>query len=129
MSEKRILKALNSFGLTKNDAVIYIFLAKRGTHKIRDIASVLNLTESNIHKSLKDLLNRKLVKTSSEYPLGFVAVPFEQVIKLIIEVKKEQAKSLQASKEELLSTWRSITEKASSKTFILGQKKKGKELL
>jgi len=129
MSEKRILKALNSFGLTKNDAVIYIFLAKRGTHKIRDIASVLNLTESNIHKSLKDLLNRKLVKTSSEYPLGFVAVPFEQVIKLIIEVKKEQAKSLQASKEELLSTWRSITEKDSSKSIILGQKKKGKELL
>ena len=128
MSEKRILKALNSFGLTKNDAVIYIFLAKRGTHKIRDIASVLNLTESNIHKSLTDLLNRKLVKTSSEYPLGFVAVPFEQVIKLIIEAKKEQAKSLQASKEELLSTWRSITEKNSTKSFILGQKKKGKEL-
>jgi hypothetical protein len=32
-------------------------------------------------------------------------VPFEEVLCLIIEIKKEQAKTLQASKKELLSTW------------------------
>ena len=76
----------------------------------------MNQRESNIHKSLKALLKLNVVKASSEYPLRFIAVPFEKVIDLFIEVKKEKAKALQASKEELLYTWRSITGKDDEKS-------------
>ena len=111
MSRERIINALKVLGLSNIDTGVYVLLAKDGPHKIEEIASVLNQPERNIRRSLRDLQNTKIVEASIEYPFEFIAVPFEEVMKLIIDVKKEQAKALQASKEELLSTWRSLTEK------------------
>lgn len=107
---------MKRFGLSDIDTRVYVFLAKKGPHELEDIALILNQRESNIHKSLKALLKLNVVKSSSEYPLEFMAVPFEEVINLIIEVKKEKAKILQATKRELLSTWGSMTEKDEEKS-------------
>lgn len=116
MSKERIIKTLKRFGLSDVDTLVYVFLAKKGPHELGDIALGLNQRESNIHKSLKALLKLNVVKASIEHPLEFIAVPFEEVINLIIEIKKEQAKILQASKKELLSTWGSMTEKGEEKS-------------
>ena len=43
--------------------------------------------------------------------MEFVALPFEDVLDLFIEVKKEQAKSLLEKREELLSNWRETIKK------------------
>jgi predicted transcriptional regulator len=116
MSRERIINALKVLGLSNIDTRVYVLLAKDGPHKIEEIASVLNQPERNIRRSLRDLQNTKIVEASIEYPFEFIAVPFEEVMKLIIDVKKEQAKALQASKEELISSWRSITEKDEEKS-------------
>jgi sugar-specific transcriptional regulator TrmB len=116
MSEKRILMALNGLGLTKNDAVIYIFLAKQGPHKMRDIASVLKLHERKMHRSLNNLRSLCIVKASNEYPQELIAVPFKEVIDLFVEVKKEQAKAIQEAKDELLYIWQKMTKEKSEKT-------------
>lgn len=104
------------FGLSSIDVQVYVFLANQGSKEIKDIASALDLPEKKIHRSLKDLQSLRIVEASIEYPLEFIAVPFEEVLDLIIEVKKEQAKTLQASKKELLSSWRKITEETSDKS-------------
>ena len=116
MSKERTINALKGLGLSTIDTQVYVLLAKDGPHKIKEIASALNLHERKIHRSLKDLQSISIVKASIEYPLEFMAVPFEEVINLIIEVKKEQAKTLRESKKELLSSWRSITEKKTTKS-------------
>lgn len=116
MSKERIVNALNGLGLTKNDADVYIYLAKQGPRKIIDIASVLNLNQKKIRRSLKNLKSINIVTASIEYPQEFMATPIEEVIELVIKIKREQAKSLQASKKELLSSWRSITEKDNEKS-------------
>jgi hypothetical protein len=43
-------------------------------------------------------------------------LPFEEVIDLFIEVKKEQAKTMQESREELLSSWRETIKKENAKS-------------
>ena len=116
MSRERIINALKVLGLSKIDTQVYVLLARDGPHKIKEIASALNQHESNIHRSLRDLQNINIIKASIEFPFEFVAVPFEEVVNLIIEVKKDQAKALKESKKELLSTWRSITEKDDEKS-------------
>jgi len=116
LSKERTINALKGLGLSTIDTQVYVLLAKDGPHKIKEIASALNLHERKIHRSLKDLQSISIVKASIEYPLEFMAVPFEEVINLIIEVKKEQAKTLRESKKELLSSWRSITEKKTTKS-------------
>ena len=114
MSKERIVKALEQLGLSNIDAQVYVFLAKNGPHELRDIASALNLQERKVHRSVKDLQDMTIVKPSIKHPLELIAVPFEEVIELFIEIKKEQAKAIQESREELLSSWKFITKKDSA---------------
>ena len=106
MSKQRIIKALEGLGLTKIDVQIYVFLAKEGPHNLQEIACKLNLRDNKVYRSLKDLQIIEIVKTSGEHPIKYSAITFEEVIDLFIEVKKEQTKTMQESREELLSSWK-----------------------
>ena len=114
MSRERIIKALKGLGLTQVDAQVYIFLAKNGPHKEKEIIKILELQERQVHCSLKNLQSIEIVKAIGEHPAQFSAVPFEEVIDLFIEVKREQAKTMHESREELLSSWRETIEKKST---------------
>jgi sugar-specific transcriptional regulator TrmB len=111
MSEKRIIKALKGLGLSNIDTKVYIFIAKEGPHRMEKIALALNLPEEKVDRSLKELQSISIVKASIDRPLDFMALPFEEVIDLFIEVKKEQAKVMQESREELLSSWKKAIKK------------------
>ena len=116
MSNKRINETLKKFGLSNIDIQVYVFLANQGLNEIREIALALNLPERKVHRSLRDLQDIRIVNASIAYPLKFMAVPFKEVIDLLIEVKKEQAKAMQQAKDELLSSWRKITKKIPEKS-------------
>jgi sugar-specific transcriptional regulator TrmB len=111
MSKERVIKALKGLGLSSVDVQVYIFLARTGPQKVSEIALALNLPENKVDRSLKELRKIRIIKASIEYPLKFVAVPFEEMIDLFIEVKREQAKNMQESREELLSKWKAIIKK------------------
>jgi len=113
LSRKRVIKALKGLGLTEVDAQVYVFLAKQGPHKKGEIALTLNLHERKVDRSLKELQSISIVKASIQVPLEFMAVPFEEVIDLFIEVKKEQAKTMHESREKLLSSWKATIKKKS----------------
>ena len=116
LSKDRVMRALKGLGISNIDTQVYVLLAKEGPHEMNEIALALNQNKRDIHRSLKNLQSINIVKASIEYPLEFMAVPFEEVINLLIEIKKEKTKTLKASKEEFLSTWRSITEKDEEKS-------------
>ncbi len=106
MSNERIIKALKGLGLSNIDVQVYVLLAKDGPHTEKEIAKMLELQERQVHRSLKSLQRIEIVKAIGRHPVQYFAVPFKDVIDLFIEVKKEQAKNMQKSKEELLSSWR-----------------------
>jgi len=111
-----MLKTLVCLGFRETDAQVYVLLSTEGPKKARDIAEALNLYRRQLYRILKKLQNNGMVNGSSEYPVCFSAVIFEEVLELLVEAKREQHKVLLASKEELLSTWRSITEKYDEKS-------------
>lgn len=111
MSDERIMKALKGLGLSNIDAQLYVFLAKDGPHSGREIAEILELQERQVYQGLKNLQRIEIVKTMGEHPVQFSAVPFEEVIDLFIEVKKEQAKTMQESRKELLTSWKAMMKK------------------
>jgi sugar-specific transcriptional regulator TrmB len=111
LNEERIIKTLERFGFSNIDSRIYIFLAKHGPNTIKETVAEFDVDEKKVCRSFEELLNIGIIKASIEYPLDFIVVPFEELIDILIEVKKEKAKALQASKKELLSFWRSITKK------------------
>jgi sugar-specific transcriptional regulator TrmB len=106
-----LTKTLTGLGLTEIDAEIYVLLAKEGSQKGRNIANALGLYKQQLYRSLKRLQRKGIVTATLEHPSHFSAVPLEKVIELIIKAKLEQAKALQESREELLSSWRSMIKK------------------
>ena len=116
MSREWMLKTLASLGFTETDAQVYVFLTTEGPKKARDIAEALKLYRRQLYRTLKNLQSKGIVNASPEYPARFSAVLFEKVLDLLIKAKTEQQQALQESKEELLSTWRSITKKDTPKS-------------
>ena len=114
MSLERILKALVSLGLSQTDSQIYIFLATEGPAKARNIINGLTINKRQIYRSLKRLQNKGIAIANDERPIEFSAVPFEVVLDLLMEIKKEQAEALQASKKELISNFRTKEKKSNA---------------
>jgi sugar-specific transcriptional regulator TrmB len=106
-----MLKTLVNLGFTETDAQVYVYLATEGPRKASDIAEALRIYKRQLYRRLKGLQSKGIINASSEYPARFSAVLFERVLDLLIQAKKEQQQALQESKEELLSTWRTLTKK------------------
>lgn len=111
-----MLKTLVNLGFTETDAQVYVFLATEGPQEASDIAEALQIYKRQLYRRLKSLQSKGIINASPEYPARFSAVLFEKVLDLLIKAKMEQQQALQESKEELLSTWRSITRKDAPKS-------------
>ncbi len=114
MSIKLALETLKNLGLADIDASVYVYLSKKGPHEQSDLAAALKLTRRQLSRSIQSLETRGMVSTFREDSTKYFAIPFEEVLDEFMKAIKEQARALQASRKELLSTWRSINEKDSS---------------
>jgi sugar-specific transcriptional regulator TrmB len=109
-------KTLMNLGFAEIDAQVYIFLAEEGPHKARDVARALGIYKQRLYCILKKLREKAVVNSSPEIPANFSAVVFEKVLDLFMEARIEQQEALEANKEDLLSTWRSLAEKDEEKS-------------
>jgi len=116
MSLERVIRALVGLGLSRVDAEVYVQLAKKGSIEIGDLANALKFSKQKVNRSFKNLQSKGIVTGSLEGKAIFSALQLQQTIELLIAIKTEQALIMQESKEELLSTWRSITEKDNEKS-------------
>lgn len=114
MSLKRIINVLGKLGLSQTDAKVYIYLAANGPNKARAIVDYLKINRGQVYKSLRRLQNKGATISSNEHPIKFIAVPFEDVLDILMKIKKEQAKILQESKEELISDFRTEKKKSNA---------------
>ena len=103
MSLERVIKALIGLGLTRLDAEVYVYLAKKGPQKVMDLVKALNFSRKKIYDSLKNLKTKGLVTKDRTM---FSALSLEEALDLLIERKKKLANHIQESKKELLATWK-----------------------
>jgi sugar-specific transcriptional regulator TrmB len=107
-------KTLIKLGFTEIDVGVYFYLNQEGPRKINEIAGALKLYRKKLFRILKKLQSRGIIITY-ENPDNFSALPFEKVLDSFIKTNLDQAKRVMKNKEELLSTWRLITEKDDEK--------------
>ena len=107
------MKALGSLGLTENEALIYVYLAKKGPLEERDLANKLKLSKKQLSFSLKSLLTKGMVNSFADRSTKYSAIAFEKVLDQFVKATEKQAKALKVSREELLSTWQTMIEKSS----------------
>jgi sugar-specific transcriptional regulator TrmB len=108
MSHERVLKALVGLGLSEVEAEVYVFLAKTGPQKARNIADALKMYEQQLNRSLESLQDKGIVIATSEHSSQFSAIPFDRALDLLIKAHLEEARDIEHNKREILSQWRSM---------------------
>jgi hypothetical protein len=103
LSLERVIDALIDNGLSRIQAEIYVYLAKKGPKTIEYLTKILLYNRKEIEKSLKNLQFERLVTRNQEM---FCALPFEEALNLLIETKKEQSNRIEKNKKQLLTLWK-----------------------
>jgi sugar-specific transcriptional regulator TrmB len=110
MSREWMLKTLQSLGLKRLDAEVYVYLTQNNPQKARDIAEALETYKRQLYRSLKSLQRKGMVNADQERPTRFSAVSFDKVLDQFSKANREEANNVEENKEKILSTWRSMME-------------------
>jgi DNA-binding transcriptional regulator GbsR (MarR family) len=76
------MQALISLGLTRTDAEVYVYLAKKESQTLGDLCKALNYSKRQLSSSLNGLKNKGLV---TEADNRFFALPFDEALDFLIE--------------------------------------------
>ncbi len=107
MSLERVLKLLETFGLARTDAEVYVYLATKGPRREHDLAIALKIAEQQLNASLKSLQTKGIVTASVEQSAVFSALSFEKVVDFFVNANIQRAIAVKQTKKELLADWRS----------------------
>lgn len=102
-----MLKALESFGLKRLDAEVYVYLAQHDPQKARDIVEALETYKRQLYRSLKNLQRRGMISASQERPAQFSAISFDKVLDKFIEANRGEAQRIEENREQIVWIWRS----------------------
>jgi sugar-specific transcriptional regulator TrmB len=106
LSFELVIETLVGFGFKPTDAQVYIFLAKKGPQRGKDLVNSLKITKQQLYPSLKNLQERGIVNSTHERPAIFSAVSVEKVLDALIKTKIEETERMIQNKEKLISSWR-----------------------
>jgi sugar-specific transcriptional regulator TrmB len=108
LGEKTVENVLKDFGLTEKEVEVYVFLAKHGVLKSREVARQIRKDKAQVLRILKSLQSKGLVESTLEAPKRFTAVPFENVLDAFVKAKRDEAALIESTKKDLLLYWKSI---------------------
>jgi len=109
LSLERVLRVLNRLGFSKVDAEVYVFLAKIGPQKGRDLTTNLKIAKQQLYPILKVMQKKGIVTSNRKRPSLFSAIAFEELLDLYVKTSIDQAQIIIETKEELLANWRNAT--------------------
>ena len=103
LSLERVLRTLESFGLKRVEAEMYVYLAKKGPKTREDIARVMKMPEIRLHQVLESLKKKEFVIISNESFELFAALAFSELLDMMIAIKDEETQVMKETSRELLS--------------------------
>lgn len=103
-----MLKTLESFGLSRVESEVYVYLAKTGPSKVRDLTIGLRMPRQQLYPILKRLKEREIVTVRPERTSLYSALTFSELLNRYVKINVEQAEIIRETKQELLDSWRNM---------------------
>jgi sugar-specific transcriptional regulator TrmB len=110
MSLDRILMLLQDLGLSKDEAEVYVYLAKKGPQTIKTIEESLKKNPEEIMKALKGLEDKQITIKKSKRSIFFLAIPFEKLLTNYAKIRFNQAKRIEQTRLSFLADWKDTIE-------------------
>lgn len=100
LSLERVINALTALGLRRIEAELYVFLTKKKTQTTEELGQAFNIEKNKINSYLLNLEKLELVSKNKSV---ISALPFEEALEVLIDLKKKQTEDMKTNKEELLT--------------------------
>lgn len=97
------------FGLSKNEARIYVYLAKFGGQKAQNVSRALGLHRTETYKILRKLEEKGLVCRMLEKPIKFAAVQIDKALENLVQVNKLRILRLEEEKDRIMGKWSTLS--------------------
>jgi len=102
MQEQEIYILLKDFGLSEDEAQVYLGLLRMGGGKASEISYFTKIERVKAYKMLENLKNRGFITSSLSSPAIFSANDIEKTLDAVIKQKIDESEKLQAYKPSLL---------------------------
>ena len=105
---EKISNELIKFGLTRNQAKIFMYLGKYGSKTSREICKALNLPRTETYNLLNGLLNLGIITSEFQHPTKYTALPMDKAISTIVQNAQENVNNLAKKEIALAKLWNAI---------------------
>ncbi len=106
----RLREDLSKFGLTSNQAKVYIFLGKYGSKTAPEVCKALRLPRTETYHLLTTLQNKGIVSATFQHPIKFAALPLQKAVWVLVNSEKERVNSLEKQEKSIVELWNTVPE-------------------
>ena len=108
MRLEKVKSELLKFGLTQNQAKVYIYLGKFGPKTAPDVFKALGLPRTETYYIINTLQNKGIVTAELSSPTRYTALTIEKTISILIDAEKEKINSLTKQQDEISELWNAV---------------------
>jgi len=105
---ENLISSLVEFGLTHNEAKVYMYLTKNKPKPAPEISKCLDIPRTETYHLLNGLLSKQVTKSNFGKPTKFSAVPFDKSIQILINKKRDRFEKLESAIQRLSILWNSM---------------------
>ncbi len=109
IDENQIVSKLSHFGISKDEAITYLTLLKKGPSTASEVGHKMGFYRTYTYRVLKTLEEKGLVEITLERPFRFIATPLEETLNQRLDEVKHELLELEKSKSVILDSWGKVS--------------------
>jgi len=113
-----LLTSLLEFGLTPNQARVYLFLSKNTSKSAPDISKSLKIARTETYHLLNGLQSKGITIAAFGKPTKFQAVPFDKSINILVNNERSRIDELEKQTLYMISQWNLIPDTETAEALI-----------
>ena len=113
-----LLASLLEFGLTQNQARVYLFLSKNTSKSAPEISKCLKIPRTETYHLLNGLQSKGITIAAFGKPTKFQAVPFDKSINILVSNERTRLDELEKQALYMISQWNMIPDTETDDALI-----------
>ena len=105
---ENLISSLVEFGLTHNEAKVYMYLTKNKPKPAPEISKCLKIPRTETYHLLNGLVSKEVTKSNFGKPTKFSALPFDKSIQILVNKKRARYEKLEKEILQLSTMWKSM---------------------
>ena len=96
------IQILGSFGLTINEARVFLALTLLGSSSVKEISKFSNIARESVYRLLPKLQKFGLVEKEIDWPTRFSAITLDDAVNVLLGLRNKETRDLQEKAKVLL---------------------------